>query len=123
MLLRGNFFPEFDLEPGRGLVMVSQPFEQKIPWKGSFHFDKGYVYFRKIDGRLLLGGGRNKDFEGEKSLENAVNPTIDSYFRKFGRNYHLSRTENYLGTQMDWNHGIWAKKSSQSWRKSVIGQP
>ncbi|TDK44902.1 NAD(P)/FAD-dependent oxidoreductase [Algoriphagus formosus] len=94
----GQFFPEFDLEPGRGLVMVSQPFEHKIPWKGSFHFDKGYVYFRKIDGRLLLGGGRNKDFEGEKSLENAINPTIDSYLE------NLAETIIFPGQKITWEH-------------------
>ena len=27
--------------------------------KGAFHYDEGYVYFRNIDNRVLLGGGRN----------------------------------------------------------------
>ena len=44
--------------------------------------DKGYVYFRKVDGRLLLGGARNKDFEGEKSTEFKVNPKIKSHLEK-----------------------------------------
>ncbi|NVK50324.1 MAG: FAD-binding oxidoreductase [Cyclobacteriaceae bacterium] len=73
---------DLDLIPGRGLVMVSEPLDFQIPWKGSFHFDKGYVYFRKIDGRLLLGGGRNQDFEGEKSEENQINPTIERYLHR-----------------------------------------
>ena len=25
--------------------------------KGSFHYEKGYYYFRNIDNRILLGGG------------------------------------------------------------------
>jgi hypothetical protein len=30
-----------------------------------FHLEKGYYYFRNINDRILLGGGRNLDFEGE----------------------------------------------------------
>ncbi len=35
--------------------------------KGAFHFQEGYYYFRNIDKRILLGGGRNLDFEGEET--------------------------------------------------------
>ena len=31
--------------------------------------DKGYFYFREIDGRVLIGGGRNMNFEGETTTE------------------------------------------------------
>ena len=34
--------------------------------KGSFHYEKGYYYFRNIDNRILLGGGRNMDMELRK---------------------------------------------------------
>lgn len=71
--------PELDIRPGRGLVMVTEPLKKEIPWKGSFHYDKGYVYFRNIDNRLLLGGGRNMDFQGEETLEFGINPKIRSY--------------------------------------------
>ncbi|WP_297335122.1 FAD-dependent oxidoreductase [Algoriphagus sp.] len=71
-----KLLPDLDLEPGRGLVMTSKELDFKIPWKGTFHLDKGYVYFRKVGNRLLLGGARNSDFEGEKTLEAQVNPKI-----------------------------------------------
>jgi gamma-glutamylputrescine oxidase len=74
-----KFFPELDIVPGRGLVMVSKKNSDNIPWKGSFHFDKGYVYFRNVDNRILLGGGRNMDFEGERSTEMIVNSKIRDY--------------------------------------------
>ncbi|MDF2157155.1 FAD-dependent oxidoreductase [Algoriphagus sp. CAU 1675] len=80
-----KIWPESDLQPGRGLVMVSTPLNFEIPWEGTFHMDKGYVYFRKIDGRLLLGGARNKDFEGEKSLKNEVNPKIKFHLEKLAQ--------------------------------------
>ncbi|RZS98321.1 NAD(P)/FAD-dependent oxidoreductase [Cecembia calidifontis] len=74
-----SLLPELDIRPGRGLVMVTEPLKKEIPWKGSFHYDKGYVYFRNIDNRLLLGGGRNMDFQGEETVEFGINPKIRSY--------------------------------------------
>ncbi|MBN7815428.1 NAD(P)/FAD-dependent oxidoreductase [Algoriphagus pacificus] len=80
-----QLLPTAELEPGRGLVMVSEPLDFEIPWKGSFHMDKGYVYFRKIDGRLLLGGARNVDFEGENSTDFKVNPKIKSHLDQLAK--------------------------------------
>lgn len=80
-----QLLPQMDLIPGRGLVMVSEPLDFKIPWEGSFHMDKGYVYFRKIDGRLLLGGARNIDFENENSTDFTVNPKIKSHLQKLAK--------------------------------------
>ena len=71
--------PGLDIQPGRGLVMVTKPISKEIPFSGTFHYDKGYVYFRKVEDRILLGGGRNMDFEGEKTLSMEVNPKIREY--------------------------------------------
>jgi len=59
-----QFFPDEDVTPGRGQVLITQPIDG-LKFKGVYHFDKGYYYFREIDGRVLLGGGRNLDFKGE----------------------------------------------------------
>lgn len=91
-----KLWPESELEPGRGLVLLSKPMADKIPWKGSFHMDKGYVYFREIDGRLLLGGARNKDFEKEKSLEFETNPKIKSHLET------LAREVIFPGKKIEW---------------------
>jgi glycine/D-amino acid oxidase-like deaminating enzyme len=80
-----KLWPESDIKPGRGLILLSKPLEEKIPWKGAFHLDKGYVYFRQIDGRLLLGGARNKDFETENSTDFVVNPKIKSHLDTLAR--------------------------------------
>lgn len=58
------FLPDLDLKPARAQVILSKPI-MTLPWKGIFHFDRGYYYFRNIGHRILLGGGRNLDFEGE----------------------------------------------------------
>jgi glycine/D-amino acid oxidase-like deaminating enzyme len=80
-----KLWPDSELEPGRGLILLSKPMDFKFPWKGSFHMDRGYVYFREIDGRLLLGGARNKDFEKEKSLEFETNPKIKAHLDRLAR--------------------------------------
>jgi gamma-glutamylputrescine oxidase len=70
-----SILPEIDLKPGRGLVLITEPIADP-PFKGIFHFDKGYYYFRNLDGRVLFGGGRNLDFAGEETTEFGINEKI-----------------------------------------------
>lgn len=55
---------EEDVQPARAQVLVTEPIPN-LALKGTFHYDKGYYYFRNINDRILLGGGRNLDFKGE----------------------------------------------------------
>ncbi|MCF8450899.1 MAG: FAD-binding oxidoreductase [Taibaiella sp.] len=66
-----------DVVPGRGQVLVTDSIPG-LRLKGIFHFDKGYYYFREIDGRVLFGGGRNIDFETENTTEIALNQQIQA---------------------------------------------
>lgn len=70
-----QFYPEMDLKPGRGQVLITEPMEN-LPFKGIFHFDKGFYYFRNIENRVLFGGGRNKDVAVETTTEFAFNEKI-----------------------------------------------
>jgi glycine/D-amino acid oxidase-like deaminating enzyme len=76
-----KFLVDEELEPGRGLVLVSEP-HPTFHWEGSFHYHDGYNYFRTIDGRLLLGGGRHLDKSGETTLESGVNYTIEKALKE-----------------------------------------
>ena len=71
-----RFFPDFDVEPARAQVLVTSKIDN-LKVKGIFHFDEGFYYFRNIGDRILFGGGRNLDFEGEKTdiIENTSNIT------------------------------------------------
>jgi glycine/D-amino acid oxidase-like deaminating enzyme len=40
-----------------------------LKFEGTFHFDRGYYYFRNVENRVLLGGGRNLDINGETTEE------------------------------------------------------
>ena len=74
-----KLLPKIDIKPGRGYVFVTK----KIPllqWKGTFHYNKGYVYFRNVGAqRMLVGGGRNIDNVVEETFDFGVNPTIKEY--------------------------------------------
>ncbi|MCA0131229.1 NAD(P)/FAD-dependent oxidoreductase [Winogradskyella alexanderae] len=56
------------VKPARAQVLITKPIEN-LKIKGTFHLDRGYYYFRNIDDRILLGGGRNLDFKGEETTE------------------------------------------------------
>jgi len=59
-----QFLPNRDINPARAQVLVTTPIP-KLKVKGTFHYQEGYYYFRNFEDRILLGGGRNLDFEGE----------------------------------------------------------
>ncbi|WP_293891417.1 FAD-binding oxidoreductase [Flavobacterium sp.] len=56
------------VKPARAQVLITEPIPN-LNVKGTFHLDKGYYYFRNIDDRILLGGGRNLAFETETTTE------------------------------------------------------
>jgi glycine/D-amino acid oxidase-like deaminating enzyme len=72
-----KLLPGVDVTPGRGQVLITEPVEG-LKFKGIFHFDKGYYYFREIDGRVLIGGGRNMDVVGETSEELLLHERIQA---------------------------------------------
>ena len=73
-----KLLPNELLKPGRGQVCITKPIAH-LPFKGIFHFDDGYYYFRAIDHRLLFGGGRNLDFETEETTELSLNNRIQEH--------------------------------------------
>lgn len=72
-----QLLPDVDVTPGRGQVLITEPIEG-LKLKGIFHMDEGYYYFREIDGRVLIGGGRNLDFAGETTTEMTVTEYIQN---------------------------------------------
>ncbi|GAA4273674.1 FAD-dependent oxidoreductase [Aquimarina gracilis] len=56
------------VKPARAQVVITKPIKG-LHIKGTFHLDKGYYYFRNIDNRILLGGGRNLDFATEETTQ------------------------------------------------------
>jgi len=63
-----QLLPGYPVVPARAQVLITKPISN-LKLKGTFHFDDGYYYFRNIGNRILFGGGRNLDFEGEQTSE------------------------------------------------------
>ncbi len=61
-----DLLPDIALRPVRNQVLVTEPVED-LAWEGTFHHDRGYVYFRNIGKRVLLGGFRNMGGEAEET--------------------------------------------------------
>ncbi|OJV55960.1 MAG: hypothetical protein BGO31_17900 [Bacteroidetes bacterium 43-16] len=89
-----RFFPEADIQPGRGQVLVTHPIED-LKVKGIFHFDQGYYYFRNVGNRVLFGGGRNLDFTTENTTEISLNQQIQDQL------IHLLKTELLPGQDFE----------------------
>lgn len=70
-----RILPDADIIPGRNMVMVTSPIPE-LRLKGTFHMNEGYLYFRNIGNRLLIGGGRHWAGEEENTLEHGSNPII-----------------------------------------------
>lgn len=87
-----SLLPNKYVEPARAQVVITSPIED-LKIKGTFHFDKGYYYFRNIDKRILFGGGRNINFNSEKTekIENTVE--ITNHLTEILKNDILSKTD------------------------------
>ena len=70
-----QLLPELAVIPARNQVLITEIIPG-LRVQGCFHYDRGYFYFRNIDGRILLGGGRHLDFEGETTTTFGANENI-----------------------------------------------
>ena len=77
-----KLLPGLDVVPARGQVFVTEPIPN-LKFKGCFHYDEGFYYFRNLGNRLLLGGARNKDFKNEKTYSLDTSATIQKVLEQF----------------------------------------
>lgn len=87
-----QLLPDVDVVPGRGQILITEPIPN-LRFKGIYHMDKGYYYFREIDGRVLLGGGRNLDFEGETTTDFSLSDRIQADLEQKLRDIILPNTD------------------------------
>jgi gamma-glutamylputrescine oxidase len=77
-----QLLPQLDVTPARGQILVTSPIDN-LPFKGAFHFNEGYYYFRNLGDRILLGGARNLAIEAEATTEMAITDTIQHELQRF----------------------------------------
>jgi gamma-glutamylputrescine oxidase len=54
--------------PGRGQILLTNPIPN-LKTIGTFHFDEGFYYWRNLQDRILIGGGRNAYFTAEETTD------------------------------------------------------
>ena len=92
--------PELDVRPARNQVVVTSELSIPIP-AGTFHVDKGYIYFRPIENRLLIGGFRNTDLLNEETADFGLTDTIQSNIKQFIDDYLLP--QNSYSLEYKWS--------------------
>ncbi|TRZ46127.1 NAD(P)/FAD-dependent oxidoreductase [Robertkochia solimangrovi] len=81
-----------EIKPARAQVLITSVIP-KLKFKGTFHIDQGYYYFRNINGRVLFGGGRNLDIGGEQTEEFGETPLIQNKLETLLREVILPETD------------------------------
>ncbi|PWN59850.1 NAD(P)/FAD-dependent oxidoreductase [Chryseobacterium viscerum] len=77
-----KFLEKENIIPARGQVLLTEPIEG-LKLKGTFHYDEGYYYFRNVGNRILLGGGRNQDFETEETTAFDTTEYLQNHLENF----------------------------------------
>ena len=70
-----KILPGSGIKPGRGQVVATKPIDG-LKFRGIFHMDEGFYYFRNFGSRVIFGGGRNLDFKGEQTTDFAYSDLI-----------------------------------------------
>jgi glycine/D-amino acid oxidase-like deaminating enzyme len=77
-----SFLPDLDIQAVRNLVLVTNELPN-IQWDKVVHYDQGYVYFRRVGQRILIGGARNHFREEETTDQFGENPEVRQYLTSF----------------------------------------
>ena len=104
-----KWFPNIDMIPGRGMIITTKPI-RNLKFKGSFHYNEGFNYFRNFENRVIIGGGRNLDFKSENTHKFGINNFIKESLLKDLQNIVLNNDE--FEVDMEWS-GIMAFGSSK----------
>lgn len=80
------------VKPARAQVLITESIPN-LDIKGTFHLDKGYYYFRNIDDRILLGGGRNLAFDTETTTELGQTDLIQNRLEELLKEVILPNTD------------------------------
>ncbi len=98
------------VKPARAQVLITEPIPN-LDVRGTFHLDKGYYYFRNFEDRILLGGGRNLDFEGETTTDLSQTEKIQNKLEALLKNVILPHQEFKIAHRWSGIMGIGSHKN------------
>jgi glycine/D-amino acid oxidase-like deaminating enzyme len=89
-----ELLPFLDVQPKRNQVIVSKPMKHDL--KATYHAEKGYIYFRPIHHRILIGGMRHLFPHTENTSERGNTDEVIASLQRFasekilnGRSFEL----------------------------------
>lgn len=80
-----------NVAPARAQVLITKPIPNLVI-QGTFHMYKGFTYFRNVDQRILLGGGRHLDMKEEQTTRFGSTVQIQDYLKGLLREVILPET-------------------------------
>ena len=98
-----------DIKPARAQVLITEPIPD-LHIQGTFHLEEGYYYFRDIDNRILLGGGRNLDFKAEETEQFGQTRRIQQRLEQLLREVILPGKEVSIASRWSGIMGVGAQK-------------
>lgn len=97
--------------PARAQVLITEPIEN-LSIKGTFHLEEGYYYFRNIDNRILLGGGRNLDFKAEETWEFGQTALIQNKLEELLKTTILPNSDVEIANRWSGIMGVGSQKKA-----------
>jgi glycine/D-amino acid oxidase-like deaminating enzyme len=114
-----ELIPEVEVDPNRAQVLLTSPIKD-LKWSGCFHHDRGYDYYRDIDGRVLLGGGRHLALEAEQTSEEGISDVVQKHLEKILREVILPDQEFEI--DMRWSGTMGMGDSKKYIAKQLSGK-
>lgn len=106
-----QLLPELDVKPARAQVLITKPIEN-LKLKGSFHYHKGYYYFRNVGNRVLFGGGRNLDFKTEETYQQGLTPLVQNKLEELLTTVILPDTSYEIDMRWSGTMGVGSEKKT-----------
>ncbi|WP_417939286.1 NAD(P)/FAD-dependent oxidoreductase [Flavobacterium sp. RS13.1] len=93
------------VRPARAQVLITEPIPN-LDIKGTFHLDRGFYYFRNIGDRILIGGGRNLDFETETTTKFGQTKIVQNRLEDLLKNVILPNQDFHIAHRWSGIMGI-----------------
>ena len=115
LLLATNGFAnellEENIKPARAQIAITKPIKN-LSLKGTFHLDRGYYYFRNINNRILIGGGRNLDFDNETTTKFGQTAIVQNTLNELLKNSLLPNIDYEIDYTWSGIMGVGDKKKA-----------
>ncbi len=98
-----------DVKPARAQVLITEPIPD-LHIKGTFHLEEGFYYFRDLDNRILLGGGRNLDFKAEETDQFGQTSLVQNRLEQLLREVILPGKEVSIASRWSGIMGVGTQK-------------